>query len=468
MSVLPVVAAVGLGVLPSPGSADSGPDLWVDGASATCSDGFSRQQAVSPATPWCSVARAAGAAVAGDVVRILPGTYVGTVRPASSGTPDAPIRYLAPQGGVTIDAGGASAAIKLVAVTDVAFEGIVATGASVQGVWAYQTQRITLDGLTVRGNGGPGIQVRESTAVTVSRSLVERNGGAGIFESTGSSGGLYVGNQIVGNGIDGQPYNGDGLQIGGTGAYIGGNTVRGNGDPGPFEHGIYTAASSRDVVIEGNVVNANAGSNVKAAGAGIVVRYNRLEGGRLGLVLSDNETPVTAYYNLIFGSYQHGVFLTVDKGPAQVRLWNNTVVVTSRSAASGDASAIFVKAAALLDLRNNVVSYANADNLGSALYVPDASQLQGFTSNNNWFSTRDAGGRHLVWSGARLTLAKWQRNDQDRQSIASAPPALDPDAHVVSTNLGRRKGEPLGLVRDHSGAPVPEGAAPDMGGYQTP
>jgi hypothetical protein len=465
-ALLLLAGALGAGT--APGSADGGPDLWVDGASATCSDGFGRQQAVSPETPWCSVARAAGVAVAGDIVRILPATYVGTVRPAFSGTPGAPIRYVAPLGGVTIDGGGASASVKVVSVTDVAFEGIGITGATVQGVWAYQAQRITLDGLTVRGNGGPGIQLRESASVAVSRSRIEGNGGAGIFESTGSSGGRYVDNQILGNGIDGQPYNGDGLQLGGAGALVAGNTVVGNGDAGPFEHGIYAAASARDVLIEGNVVNGNAGSNVKAAGAGVVVRYNRLEGGRLGLVLSDNETPVTASYNLIFGSYQHGIFLTVDKGPARARLWNNTVVVTSRNAPSGDASAIFVRAAAQLDLRNNIVSYANRDNAGSALYVLDDAQLQGFTSNNNWFSTFEAGGKHLVWDGARVPLAKWQRTGQDQHSLASPPPGLDADARVVSANLGRGKGQPLGLLRDYAGVPVPTGTLPDIGAYQTP
>jgi hypothetical protein len=100
--------------------------------------------------------------------------------------------------------------------------------------------------------------------------------------------------------------------------------------------------------------------------------------------------------------------------------------------------------------------------------VLDDAQLQGFTSNNNWFSTFEAAGRHLVWDGARVTLAKWQRLRQDQQSIASPPPGLDADAHVVPANLGRGKGQPVGLLRDYAGAPVPAGSNPDIGGYQTP
>ena len=251
------------------------------------------------------------------------------------------------------------------------------------------------------------------------------------------------------------------------GAYIAGNTIVGNGDPGPFEHGIYTGPSSRDFLIEGNVISRNAGSNVKAAGSNGTIRYNRLEEGRLGLVLSDNASPVVAYYNLIFGKYQHAVFLTVGSTAAQARLWNNTIVVTARNGDSGDASAVFVKAADLVDMRNNLVSYTNADNAGIAVNVPDASSVKGLTSNNNWLSSTHPNARHFVWNGSRFTLNQWTRTTgQDGASIASSPPRIDVDAHVVSTNLGRGRGQNLGLVRDYSGSAVPAATAPDIGAYQ--
>ena len=460
------LVAVTAAVAPGPAAGETATTLWVDSGDPSCSDAYTRQEASSAQTPWCSVVRAAVVAGVGDTVWIRPGTYVGTVRPTSSGTPDAPVRYVASEGGVTLDAGGASAAVKLVSVSDVVMEGVAITGASVQGVWAYGAQRILLDGLAVSGNGGPGVQVRESSAVTVSRSRITGNGGAGIFETSGSAENRYVSNEITGNGINGDPYNGDGMQIAGAATYIAGNTIVANGDPGPYEHGIYTAAVATDFLIENNVVSNNAGSNIKAAGSNGVVRYNRLEGGRLGLVLSDNATPVTAYYNLLFGPYQHGVFVTTGTTPARARLWNNTIVVTSRNAATGDASAIFVKAADSLDLHNNLVSYANPDNAGSALYVLDARQLKGFTSNNNWYSTLEPSGRHLAWNGVRVNMSKWRRNGQDAKSVVSSPPRFDADMHVLSTNHGRGQGRPLGLSRDVAGVPVPTGVAPDIGAYQ--
>ncbi|HEV2758021.1 MAG TPA: right-handed parallel beta-helix repeat-containing protein [Acidimicrobiales bacterium] len=440
---------------------DVGAELWVNGRSAACSDDYSRLQAGSSDTPWCSLVRAAAAATAGDTVHVQPGRYLGTVRPASSTT------FVGEAEGATIDAAGASAAIKLSSVSDVKIQGIAVTGAAVQGIWASGVDRVTFDRLDVNGNGGPGIQVLNSTATTITHSRITGNGGAGVFEGAGTSGGMYVSNEIRSNGLNGEPYNGDGIQIGGVGAYIAGNTIVANGDPGPFEHGIYTGPSARDFVIEGNVVGRNAGSNIKAAGSNGTIRYNRLEEGRLGLVLSDNAAPVVVYYNLIFGQYQHAVFLTVGHTAAQARLWNNTLVVTARNGGSGDASAVFVKSADLLDMRNNVVSYTNPDNAGSAVNVPDAGQVKAFTSDNNWFSSTQANGRHVVWNGARVTLNQWTRNTgQDGATVASAPPLIDADAYVVSTNLGRARGQYLGLVRDYSGIAVPTASAPDIGAHQ--
>lgn len=442
-------------------------DLWVDGGSTVCSDSSTRDQASSAQTPWCSIVRAAVAAQAGDTVHIAPGVYVGAVRPAASGTVDAPIRYLATGPGVTVDAGGASAAVKLVSVTDIVFDGIAVTGATVQGIWTSGARRITLGHLSVQGNGGPGIQLRDSASIIVSDSVIAVNGAAGIFETSGTSDGRYVANDIELNGIDGSPYNGDGIQLDGSGSHVADNTIVGNGDPGPYEHGIYIGSTAHDFLVEGNALHDNAGSEIKVAGSTGVVRYNRLRGGRLGMVFSDNAAPVVAYYNVIAGAYQHGVLITTDASPARATLWNNTIVVTARPSTANDGSAIFVKAAASLELRNNLVSYANADNGGSAVYVLGSHNVQSLISDNNWFSTPDRNGRHLFWNGARITLSRWQRNGVDGKSVASAPPKLDADGRVTSTNLGKGRGQSLNLVHDIVGTPLPTGVAPDISAYQS-
>jgi hypothetical protein len=460
-----VVGVVVLACLAAPAggvrAASGGPDLWVDGTNSGCSDAFDRQQASVATTPWCSVARAGIAAQAGDTVHVRPARYVGTVRLSASGTSASPIRFIAGGPGVVLDGAGAASVVKVVSVSDVALVGMAVTGASAQGIWVDGARRITLDHLTVQANQGHGVQILRSDAVAVSASTIRDNAAAGIFEGSGTTGGRYVDSQIVANGVGAAAYNGDGIQLGGSGAYVAGNTISANGTPGPYEHGIYAGPSSRGYVIESNVLSRNAGSNVKAAGSDGIVRYNRMEAGRLGLVVSDNASPVLAYYNAIFGRYQHAVF--VGDG-AQAKLWNNTIVVTLPDA-SGDPSALFVKAAKLLDLRNNLVSYTSSDNRGRAIYVADPGQIASLVSSDNWFSTPDAKGRSF-YRAASLDLAGWRKaTGQDAKSLSSMPPSLASDARVTSKNLGIDRGQNLGLTRDYAGRPLR--GAPDLGAHES-
>ena len=422
LTALTLVAALSAA---APGEA-SGAELWVAGASPACSDARSPAQVGSPASPWCTLVRAASQAVAGDVVRVRAAVYRGTVRPARSGTPSAPIRFVADEPNVVVDAVGAANALKLIGVSDVAFDGMDITGGTSQGVWIDATARIALTGLTVRDNAGAGIQVKASSGLLVDHATIADNGSAGILELAGTTGARYTNDTITGNGIGGSVYNGDGIQLGGSGALVADGTIAGNGDPGPYEHGIYTAPTSSGWTIERSHLSANGGANVKAAGGPGTIRDNRLDDGRYGIVLSDNPATVTAERNAIGGRAQHLVFLTVGATPARARLLGNTIVQTGRSTASGDASAIFVNAAAALELRDNLACYANGDALGVALWVNDAARLRGFASDANRFAATDPAGRTLAWNGSRTTLQAWRAvTGQDLLSVASSAPAFD-------------------------------------------
>lgn len=62
-----------------------------------------------------------------------------------------------------------------------------------------------------------------------------------------------------------------------------------------------------------------------------------------------------------------------------------------------------------------------------------------------------------------MTPSQWRRSTgQDAACLASVPPVLDADAHVVSTNLGRGAGGNLGLTHDYSGTPMSGIATPDV------
>jgi hypothetical protein len=446
-------------------SASSAADLWVD-RDAACSDARTRTQASASATPWCTVVRATTQALPGDTVRVRAGVYRGQVRFERSGTTSAPIRLAAAEPGVVIDGGGAAEAILFKLVTDVEVSGVRVTGGATQGVWIEGGARVSLRGVELSGNPGAGVRLRGTTDFTLADSLVAGNGSAGVMEIAGSVRARYTGNTVRDNGKAAAAYNGDGLQLGGTGALVAGNVITGNGS-GAYEHGIYTGTQSSGWTIEGNTLAHNAGANVKAAGGPGVVRRNLLTGGQFGLVLSDNPAPVDVDVNVLQGYAQHLVLLTAGSAPSRARMRANTIVQNGRSTASGEASAVFVLAAASLELRDNLVCYQGADSLGVSVMVNDASRLGSLVSEANWFCARDGQSRHLGWDGSRVPLTTWRtRTGEDARSLTSWAPSFDPQQRVTSTNWGRDRGDWLGLPSDFGGAQMPGAGSVDIGAWQ--
>jgi hypothetical protein len=457
-----VVATTLVAALPATAGAA---DLWVGGGRTECSDALTAAEVSTSARTWCTLGRATAQARPGDTVHVLAATY-GPVRFDTSGTPAAPIRVVAAEPGVTIDAAGAPQAIKLMNVSDVQLSGLRVTGAASQGVYAQGGARVGLTGLDISSNPGSGLTVNGAAQLTLQSSTVSANGSAGVRELAGTTGARYSDDVISGNGLGTDVYNGDGIQLGGTGAVVSSNTIANNGSS-TYEHGIYAGASSSGWTIDRNTLADNAGANVKAAGGpGVVVR-NRLTNGRYGVVLSDNPVPVDVEHNVIEGRAQHLVFLTAGATAAQARLWANTIVQSGRSTTSGDASAVFVNAATSLELRDNLLSYDGADALGVALWVNDPSRLGRLVSDTNWFTARDAQSRHLAWAGSRTTLAGWRaQSGQDPRSLSSWAPLFDAQRRVTSTNWGRGRGDNLGLGQDYAGTPLPAAGPVDIGAYQ--
>jgi len=462
--VLPVLAAVLPALAATPAY---GAELWVDTQNSTCSDARTPAQVSSSASPWCTLVPAAAQARAGDTVHVLAGVYRGTLRPANSGMANAPIRFTAAAPGVVLDAAGAANAVKLIGVSDIALDGMTIRGGTGQGVWIDSSPRASLTNLQVTANPGAGIQVKATSALVVDHSSITGNGSAGILELAGTSGAHYTANVISGNGIGGSAYGGDGIQLGGTGALVAGNDITGNGDPGPYEHGIYSAAASSGWTIQLNHLADNGGANIKAAGSGGMVRRNRITNGRYGIVLSDNPVPVTVEHNVIDGRAQHLVFLTTGSTPARARLWANTIVQTGRSTTAGDASTVFVNSAASLEVRDNLLCYTNPDALGVAFWVNDATKLGSLVSDTNWTCGTDTGARSFAWNGSRTTLAGWRtKSGQDARSLDSRPPAFDGGLRVTSAALGAGRADPLGLLEDYVGTPLPAAGPLDIGAYQ--
>lgn len=437
--------------------------LYVDPAQATCSDVRPATQNTATA-PWCSLAPAAGQTQPGDVVHLAPGVYRGTFRPLSSGTVDRRIRVVADAPGVVLDAAGAANALKLISVSGWSFEGMTITAGVNQGVWADSTRDIALRGVTITANPGAGVQLKNAASTTIADSTISANGSAGVLETAGSTATRISGNRITGNGRGSGTYNGDGVQLGGANAVVADNTITDNGDPGLYEHGVYAAAASTSWTIERNLISGSGAANIKASGTG-TVRYNRLVNGTHGLVLAANPAPVDVFENVITGRAQHMVFLTTG---ARGRLYHDTIVQTGRSAASGDASAIFVNEAISLEIRNTLACYDAPDDLGVALWINNAAKAGSFTAETNWYCSYDGRLRHTAYDGSRVDAATWRAaTGGDTRSVLSGPPTFDADTRPLAPLLGAGIGDPLSMVtHDFGGNAWPMTGARDAGAYR--
>jgi hypothetical protein len=441
-------------------------DLYVDPGRAGCSDAASAAVASNPATPWCSPTPATHHAGPGDVVHLAAATYRVQVRPWTSGSHTHPIVYLA-SGTVVIAPPSGSVGVLFANVHDVTLQGVTVHANAAQGISIDSSSDLTLDHDSITNTGGVGLWIKRGTDVTVSHATLVKNLRAGLFDSQYATGTTLSSSVVKTNGIDGQRYNGDGVELNGSHETVDHDTITGNGDGVGYEHGIYVGATASQYTISDNTIGANAGADIKATGGAGLIVDNVLNSGLFGLVLSDNSAPVLVEYNLVQGRFQHAVFLTTGTTPAKARLWNNTVRQTGRLTTSGDASAVFVASASQLVLRNNLLTYTNADALGSALFVNSAALLAGLDSQTNWFSSTDARGRNLAWNGSRVTLADWRTlTGQDGASVDSAPPSFDASGRVSSANLGQALGTSLGLGHDLAGTRLPSATPPDIGAYQ--
>ena len=149
----------------------------------------------SPAGAWLTIQQAASTMVAGDTVRVQPGTYPETVTPANAGTAANPITYLA-DGVVVVD--GANTRCK-------AFD-VVGTG------------YLVIDGFEITdqpdcGGADSAVDINNANNVTVRNNIIHDTGRDAIYYKGTSANGLVENNLIYNIDDDGSTPIGGGNHV---------------------------------------------------------------------------------------------------------------------------------------------------------------------------------------------------------------------------------------------------------------
>jgi parallel beta-helix repeat protein len=205
--------------------------LYVGGPG--CSDTGSGTAAV----PYCTIAKAAKVAVAGQTVLVASGTYTDEVFPWRSGVPGSPIVFR-PAPGASVTISGAKHGFTISNQSWITVSGFTIQNSPRDGIYVYNATGVTISGNTVRTSGqrvsgatAYGMYLNAMTGSVVSGNLVTNNSASGIFLTNGSTGNQLVGNESSWNAY-GYVRNAVGIDLRAPGNLVSGNRVHDNEDSG--------------------------------------------------------------------------------------------------------------------------------------------------------------------------------------------------------------------------------------------
>lgn len=377
-----------------------------------------------PSQEFTTIQAAVNAAQAGNTVLVFDGTYAGFVV-TRSGTTNSPI---------TVKAAGSSAVINQVnsvgegiRVSDASFvtiEGFTLTGLPAYGLTARDaTPAAPMHGLIFRGNtvtnsGSTNIYVSEAADSLVEGNSTSNSGEHGIYLANGGSDNTILrGNHCFNNAVNGIHLNGD--------ASI-----------GPGGDGLH-----KGITIEKNVIHGNAANGLD------------LDGIQDSLIQN----------NLIYGNGNHAARafqIDASAGPRNLAFVNNTFL-------QGNGNAVLKLTQDLggHTFFNNILVN---DSSGTSLVVGNLS----FQSNDNIVR----GGLSLDGESAVISLAQWQANGHDANSLASTSATL---FSSPGTDFTLKSGAPAanaGVASFNSvpapsadilGVARPKGSTFDIGAYES-
>jgi PKD repeat protein len=395
--------------------------------------------------PYCSIANAAAAAAAGDVIQVAAGVYREQVSPPASGADGLPITYRGasgarlvgtddlsgaarwtPSGGATwatpydpptnpaqvfVDGEGLAAwavdastlpanAFFYDAVANVLYVNLgggnpgqrhVEAGARSFGFAIEGRSHLVVEGFEVRGHNTNGIRVRSSANVVIRDNRVSRAASFGLVVDGGSGPVEILRNELYRNGDAGLRLRTNVAQA----------TVARNRSHHNANHGISVAETTASVFSD-NVLHSNArpdgasttGLLLAAGSVGNRVERNlAFENQDTGFQVSGGADGNLLVRNISYANGDHGFDIRECDG---ARLVSNTAWANANDGYSIEGNA------SNATLRNNIGSDNGLLTNGNDLWV-DASSTVGFSSDYDVFHRSSATGNSIDYAGAEYT-----------------------------------------------------------------
>jgi parallel beta-helix repeat protein len=253
-----VAAALGLATVPLGAAEGAVSTLYV--AKTGCSDTGTGTSSV----PYCTIAKAAKVAVAGQTVLVSSGTYTDEVFPWHSGVSGSPIVFR-PAPGATVTISGAKHGFTISNQSWITVSGFTIQRSTSNGIYVFNATGLTLSGNTVRTSGqrvsgatAYGMYLNSTTRSVVQGNLVTDNSASGIFVTNGSTGNQLVGNESSWNAY-GYVRNAVGIDLRAPGNLVTGNRTHDNEDSGIQSY----PGGDRNTIV-GNVSHHNMGFTTAA------------------------------------------------------------------------------------------------------------------------------------------------------------------------------------------------------------
>jgi len=226
-----LVAGLSLAVSSVGAAAGAAAYLYVGGGG--CSD----TGAGTAAVPFCTIAKAAKVAVAGQTVLVSSGTYTDEVFPWHSGTAGSPITFQ-PAAGAVVTIAGAKHGFTISNQSWITVSGFTVRDTTSNAFYVFNATGVRLSNNTARGSGSPvsgatayGMYLNSMTGSVVTGNLVTDNSASGIYLTNGSTGNQITGNESSWNAY-GYVRNAVGIDLRAPGNLVSGNRVHDNEDSG--------------------------------------------------------------------------------------------------------------------------------------------------------------------------------------------------------------------------------------------